>query len=165
MLITIIISLLTVILALRKPMKIVARISPIEATRYLENSTIKNCGIRKGKKNITVFSMAMANILGNKKRTLTTILTMGLSCVLFVIISNFVGNIDTEYEARKGLNNGQFELKLDYSLEWDEAYPENNLDSILKNNPLNESLIAKIKAIPEVKDVILKICALKAILV
>ena len=154
MLITIIISLLTVILALRKPMKIVARISPIEATRYLENSTIKNCGIRKGKKNITVFSMAMANILGNKKRTLTTILTMGLSCVLFVIISNFVRNIDTEYEARKGLNHGQFELKLDYSLEWDEAYPENNLDSILKNNPLNESLIAKIKAIPEVKDVI-----------
>ncbi len=193
-------SLLTVILALRKPMKIVAKISPIEATRYLENSTRKNQGMRRGKKNISVFSMAMANIVGNKKRTIETILTMGLSCVLFVIISNYVGNIDTEYEARifsmamanivgnkkrtietiltmglscvlfviisnyvgnidteyearRGLNHGQFELKLDYFLEWDEVYVENNLDSILKNNPLNESLIAKIRTIPGVQDV------------
>ena len=146
-------SLLTVILALRKPMKIVAKISPIEATRYLENSTRKNQGMRRGKKNVSVFSMAMANIVGNKKRTIETILTMGLSCVLFVIISNYVGNIDTEYEARRGLNHGQFELKLDYSLEWDEVYVENNLDLILKNNPLNESLIAKIRTIPGVQDV------------
>lgn len=146
-------SLLTVILALRKPMKIVAKISPIEATRYLENSTRKNQGMRRGKKTVSVFSMAMANIVGNKKRTIETILTMGLSCVLFVIISNYVGNIDTEYEARRGLNHGQFELKLDYSLEWDEVYVENNLDSILKNNPLNESLIAKIRTIPGVQDV------------
>lgn len=148
------ISLITVILALRKPMKIVANISPIEATRYLDNRSHKNQGIRKGRRDVTVFSMTMANVTGNKKRTVGTILTMGLSCVLFVIISNCIGNIDTEYEARKGLNHGQFELKLDYSLEWDEAYPENNLDSILRENPLNQSLIDKIKQISGVTDVI-----------
>src|SRR5699024_1434959 len=81
MLVSILISLLTVILALRKPMKIVSKISPIEATRYLENSTKKNHGMRKGQKNISVFSLAMANVVGNKKRTIGTILTMGLSCV------------------------------------------------------------------------------------
>lgn len=154
MLVSILISLLTVILALRKPMKIVSKISPIEATRYLENSTKKNHGMRKGQKNISVFSLAMANVVGNKKRTIGTILTMGLSCVLFVIIANFVGNIDTEYEARKGMNHGQFELKLDYSYEWDEAYPENNLDSILKKNPLNDTLIAEIERIPGVNKVL-----------
>lgn len=153
MLISVIVSLLTVMLALRKPMKIVSKISPIEATRYLENSTKKNQGMRKGKRNVSVFSMAMANVTGNKKRSIGTILTMGLSCVLFVIISNFVGNIDTEYEARRGLNHGQFELKLDYSLEWDEAYPENNLDSILRNNPLNDTLIKEIKNVPGVTNV------------
>ena len=147
------VSLLTIMLALRKPMKIVSGISPIEATRYLENSTKKNHGMRKGRQNVTVFSMAMANVTGNKKRTIGTILTMGLSCVLFVAISNYVGNIDTEYEARRGLNHGQFELKLDYALEWDEAYPENNLDSILRNNPLNESLLENIKNISGVTEV------------
>ena len=37
-LLCIFVSFLTVALALRKPMKIVSRISPSEATRYLENA-------------------------------------------------------------------------------------------------------------------------------
>lgn len=153
MLICIFVSFLTVVLALRKPMKIVSRISPIEATRYLDGSKTQKQGRRKGRKDVTVFSMAMANVTGNPKRTIATILTMGLSCVLFVIISNYVGNIDTEHEARIAINHGQFELQLDYSQNYDEAYPENNLDTILTDNPLNDSLIEEIKSIPGVTDV------------
>ena len=153
MLICIFVSFLTVVLALRKPMKIVSRISPIEATRYFDGSKTQKQGRRKGRKDVTVFSMAMANVTGNPKRTIATILTMGLSCVLFVIISNYVGNIDTEHEARIAINHGQFELQLDYSQNYDEAYSENNLDTILQNNPLNDSLIKEIKSIPGVTDV------------
>ena len=153
MLLCIFVSFLTVALALRKPMKIVSRISPIEATRYLENAETQKKGKRNGRKNVTVFSMAMANITGNPKRTIGTILTMGLSCTLFVIISNYVGNIDTEHEARLSVNHGQFELQLDYSAEYDERYPENNLDTILTDDPLNDSLIEEIKSIPGVTDV------------
>ena len=153
MLICIFVSFLTVVLALRKPMKIVSRISPIEATRYLDGSKTQKQGRRKGRKDVTVFSMAMANVTGNPKRTIATILTMGLSCVLFVIISNYVGNIDTEHEARIAINHGQFELQLDYSQNYDEAYPENNLDTILTDNPLNDSMIEEIKSIPGVTDV------------
>ena len=152
-LLCIFVSFLTVALALRKPMKIVSRISPIEATRYLENAETPKKGKRNGRKNVTVFSMAMANITGNPKRTIGTILTLGLSCALFVIISNYVGNIDTEHEARLSVNHGQFELQLDYSAEYDERYPENNLDTILTDNPLNDSLIEEIKSIPGVTDV------------
>ena len=153
MLLCIFVSFLTVALALRKPMKIVSRISPIEATRYLENVETQRKGKRNGRKNVTVFSMAMANVTGNPKRTIGTILTMGLSCTLFVIISNYVGNIDTEHETRLSVNHGQFELQLDYSAEYDERYPENNLDTILTDDPLNDSLIEEIKSIPGVTDV------------
>ena len=153
MLLCIFVSFLTIALALRKPMKIVSRISPIEATRYLENAETQKKGKRNGRKNVTVFSMAMANVTGNPKRTIGTILTMGFSCVLFVIISNYVGNIDTGHEARLSVNHGQFELQLDYSAEYDERYPENNLDTILTDNPLNDSLIEEIKSIPGVADV------------
>ena len=153
MLLCIFVSFFTVALALRKPMKIVSRISPIEATRYLENAETHKKGKRNGRKNVTVFSMAMANITGNPKRTIGTILTLGLSCALFVIISNYVGNIDTEHEARLSVNHGQFELQLDYSAEYDERYPENNLDTILTDDPLNDSLIEEIKSIPGVTDV------------
>ena len=154
MLLCIFVSFLTVALALRKPMKIVSRIAPIEATRYLENAETHKKGKRNGRKNVTVFSMAMANVTGNPKRTIGTISTQpGFSCVLFVIISNYVGNIDTEHEARLSVNHGQFELQLDYSAEYDERYPENNLDTILTDDPLNDSLIEEIKSIPGVTDV------------
>ena len=46
-------------------MKIVSRISPIEATRYLENAETHKKGKRNGRKNVTVFSMAMANVTGD----------------------------------------------------------------------------------------------------
>ena len=48
--------------------------------------------------------------------------------------------------------HGQFQIELHYSMK-DEAYPENNLNHILENNPLNEELIQKIQAIPEVTDI------------
>lgn len=147
------ISLLAVILALLKPMRIVSKISPIEATRYLDHATKKNQGSRRRKKSVSVFSIATANIAGNKKAAMRTILTMGLSCLLFVTISNYVGNIDVEYEARKTIPYGQLELMLDTPWQWDEAYQENNLDYLLKDNPLSEVFMEQIKSIPGVKAV------------
>lgn len=143
---------ITVCLALRKPMKIVGRISPIEAIRFLESTESKSLGIRKGKKEVKISSLAMANISGNKKRTLTTILTMGMSCILFVILANIIGNVDEEYIAREHVEHGQFMIELYYYMN-DTAYPQNNLDNILKDNPLNEELIQKIKAIDGVTDI------------
>lgn len=145
-------ALLTVILALQKPMKIVSKISPVEAVRYQESTSRKKGGIRKRKGEVSVFSIVLANITGNRKRTLSTIFTMGLSCVMFIVIANCAGNIDIEHQARREINHGQFQIKLDYSLT-DKAYPENNLDEILKDNPLNHELIDKIKEIPGVTDI------------
>ena len=44
---------------------------------------------------------------------------------------------------RLSVNHGQAELQ-DYSAEYDERYPENNLDTILTDDPLNDSLIEEI---------------------
>lgn len=145
------VSFLTVYLALRKPMKMVAKLSPVEAIRYQEN-TGKGQSLRKGKKYVTVKDMTLAGMAGNKKRTVTTICTMGLSCVLFVAIASFVGNVDNTYEARKSVEYGQFLIGLDYSLT-DTAYPENNLDHILKADPLSSDLVAGIKQLPGVTGV------------
>lgn len=54
------ISFATVALALRKPMKIVSNISPVEATRYVESSNEKQRGIRKGRKELNVFSHSIS---------------------------------------------------------------------------------------------------------
>lgn len=145
------IAFLTVRLALNKPMRMVAKISPVEAMRF-QGSQNAIQGIRKGHKKIGVGEMTMASISSNKKRTAVTIVTMGLSCVLFVALASFVSNMDAEYETRRTVEYGQFYLDLDYSLN-DKAYPENNLDQVLKHNPLNESTIKQIQNIPGVTEV------------
>ncbi len=144
-------SYFTMRLALRRPCRIVASISPVEAVRYQEN-TIGKQSVRRGKKTLSVKGMTMANLTGNRRRMISTIVSMGLSCVLFVVIANFVGNIDVEYDARRSVPHGQFQLELSYTMN-DKVYPERNLDSILEENPLGREMLQKIEEIPGVTEV------------
>lgn len=146
------VSFLTVLLALRKPMKIVSSISPVEAIRYTGNKGKRKGSTRKGSDKVTIKTLVSSNLSQNKRRTLGSIITMGLSCVLFIALSSFLSSVDSDYEARRHINHGDIQLDLEYSLD-DKAYPENNLDNILKENPLNNDLLEKIKAIDGVKEV------------
>lgn len=140
----------TVYLALKKPMRVVAAISPVEAMRYGEEG--RGTGLRKGKKELGVVGMTFANLSGKRRRTVATILSMGLSCVLFIVLANWLGNMDEAYMARVVVLHGQFQIELNYSMN-DVAYPENNLNHILENNPISEELIADIRKLPEVTDI------------
>lgn len=144
-------AVITVWIALKKPMKIVSSISPVEAMRYQESGKRRK-GIRRGRKTLSVAGMTMANLSGHKRRTAATIFSMGLSCILFVVIANVLGNMDMEYAARRNVPHGQFQISLDYS-RGDKAYPENNLDRILADNPLNQELLEKIAGLEGVTEV------------
>ena len=100
----------TVWLALKKPMRMVASISPVEAMRYQEGG--KRAGFRKGKRSMCVVSLTFANLSSHRKRTVSTIISMGLSCVLFVVFASLLGNMDAEYEARTQIPYGQFQIQL-----------------------------------------------------
>lgn len=152
---TMILAFLTVWLAMIKPKRSIAKVSAVEAISYrdgIQKKSSKKSGIRKGSENINERKLALANIASGKKQAVLTMATMGLSCVMFVVMANCLGNIDTNFEARKSVAHGQFEIALDYTF-YDEAYPENNLDIILKTNPLDSSLIQEIKAIDGVTEV------------
>lgn len=150
-----VLALFTVWLSLKKPMRIVAAISPVEAVRYEEN-TSRRKQVRKGKKAISVNGMTLANLSANRNRTIRTICTMGLSCVLFVTLSSLAGNIDNEYNVRMNVEHGRFALGLDYDMN-DEAYPENNLVNIQKENLLGTEFQEKLKEIPGVTSVTARI--------
>lgn len=147
----IILVVITVYLALRRPMRIVSHVSPVQAIQYQENSSDR-IGIRKGKQSLDVIGITIANIKNHKKRTVMTIITMGLSCILFVVLSNLTCNMDITYQARQDMEYGQFCIEMDYSLN-DSAYPENNLYNIQKNYPINDEFIHQVKAIPEVTKI------------
>ncbi|MDE5933840.1 MAG: ABC transporter permease, partial [Lachnospiraceae bacterium] len=95
-------SLLTVIISCRKPGRIAAKVSPIEAVRYTEGDTSQRAEKRRtgkhrhaGKHHIirkrkaetgaSIFQMAWANLSRNRKKTAITVLSLSLSIVLLNI--------------------------------------------------------------------------------
>lgn len=152
-----ILSTFTVFLGLRKPMKMAAKISPVEAMRYQE--TIKGKKTRKGYYELSVFRLMISNLSRNKKRTIMTICTMGLSCILFVIVANIASSMNAEDNARRTIEKGDFYIRLDFSAN-DTAYPENNLNHIQQLHLMDTSFIEQIKAIEGITKVETRNCIL-----
>lgn len=150
-LIVILAVLLTVYLSLLKPMRMAARISPIEAIRYQESSAQKR-NIRKGYDTVNVSRLCTANLVRNRKRTLVTMTTMGLSCVLFMSLAGLMNSMSPEDIARRTIEMGDFHIQLDYSLN-DRIYPENNLNHLQRENYFNEALFDDIRSIQGVTDI------------
>ena len=141
---------LTVWLSLLKPIRIARKVSPVEAIRYQENTGSRK--LRRGHHEVTVSTLTMANLTRNKKRTTVTILTMGLSCVLFICISAVLSSASAEDLARRNVPEGNFHISLDYSTD-DAEYPENNLDSLVQQAYFNEAFLAELSAIDGVEQV------------
>lgn len=147
----ILVVLFTVYISLLKPMRMASRISPIEAVRYQESSA-NNRKIRKGHETVNVTRLCIANLTRNRKRTVVTLMTMGLSCVLFMSLAGLMNSMSPEDIARRTVEVGDFHISLNFSQN-DKVYPENNLDSMQLENYFNEELLDRIQDIEGVTDI------------
>lgn len=143
-------SLATVAVSLRKPIRMAKRVSPVEAIRYQENSSDRKS--RKGHREIKTSTLTLANLTRNKRRTAVTILTMGLSCVLFICVSAVLSSISAEDLARRNIPKGDFRISLDYARH-DKEYPENNLDSLVQQEYFSEDFLARLLSIEGVEKI------------
>lgn len=82
---------------------------------------------------------------------------MGLSCILFVVIANVAGNMDTEYEARSYIEKGDFYITLDYKLN-DRTYPENSMHHVQQLNLFGEEQLDRIRQIDGVTKIETRKC-------
>ena len=126
-----IICTLMVKLSVRKPLKIAATTSPVEAVRYIayRNAPMQS---RKHNKKISPYSLALLNLGRDKKKTASTLLSLifgGL--LLFISASAAVSNTPEQFVREKFfVNGGSFRIYLS-----EESVGKNET-----NNPLNESL-------------------------
>ncbi len=143
-------ALITVALSLRKPIRLAKRISPVESIRYQENTV--GMKTRKGHREVKVSTLTLANLTRNKRRTAVTILTMGLSCVLFICMSAVLSSMSAEDIARRNIPEGDFRITLDY-VRHDVEYPEHNLDSLVQQNYFSDDFLAELLSIEGVESV------------
>lgn len=149
MLLVVAVVLFTVYLSLLKPSRMAGKISPVEAMKYQESSGGKK--IRKGNVSVSVSRLAKANLVRNRKRTAVTMITMGLSCVLFMSLAGILNSMSADDIADRQLEGADFRIELDYSVN-DETYPENNLDVINQNNPFTGDLLQQIQSIKGMEE-------------
>ncbi len=88
-------SLITVVISCRRPGRIAAKVSPIEAIRYTEGGGRKKLR-RGGESGASIWRMAWANLGRNKKKTVITVLSMSLSVVLLNITAAAAASFDLE---------------------------------------------------------------------
>lgn len=151
LLLTVILAMLfTVWISLLKPIRMAKKVSPVEAIRYQENTGSKK--LRKGHREIKVTTLTLANLTRNKRRTTVTILTMGLSCVLFICASAVLSSTSAKDIARRNIPEGEFRIALDYSLN-DKEYPENNLENLVQQNFFSDAFLTQLSDIKGVEKV------------
>lgn len=88
-------SLVTVLLSCRKPGRIAARVSPIEAVRYTEGDGVKGRS-RKSGKGVSLFSMARANLSRSRGKTAVTVTSLALAVVLLTMTVTFANGFDMD---------------------------------------------------------------------
>lgn len=87
-------ALITVLISIRKPGKVAAQYSAIEAMRYSEKPLR-----RKSKKTTDggkLYRMAFSNLSRNKKRTVLSVLSMTFSLVLFLCVCTISSGLDMD---------------------------------------------------------------------
>ncbi|MGM0213515.1 ABC transporter permease [Enterococcus sp. AZ109] len=144
------ISLLTVIIASLRPMRLASKIMPIEAIRYTGQNETKRKK-RKGFIDLNLERLTGANLSRNKKRTIITIVSLGLIGILFVTVSTVFNCMDPQDIARQEMAE-DFRLELDT---WggDQMAPERDWNNLQQNNPLTPETLQQIAAIPGVEEV------------
>ena len=93
-------SLITVLLSCAKPGKMAAKVSPVEAAKYVENTAHKKK--KRTTRGAKIHQMAFANLGRNKRKTALVMVSLALAVVLLNILVTFTGGFDMErYLAKK----------------------------------------------------------------
>ena len=129
-------------ISIRKPVKIAAGISPIEAVRF----TPVQKDIRSRKKNIKLnpVSMGIANFRRDRKKTISIVASLSIGGILLMVVSSIVLVRSPEQIARLYFPDSDYKIYLQDLSE----------EMLVKGNPLNEELKQEVLSVDGVTDII-----------
>ena len=129
-------------ISIRKPVKIAAGISPIEAVRF----TPVQKDIRSREKNIKLnpVSMGIANFKRDRKKTISIVASLSIGGILLMVVSSIVLVRSPEQIARLYFPDSDYKIYLQDLSE----------EMLVKGNPLNEELKQEVLSVDGVTDII-----------
>jgi putative ABC transport system permease protein len=133
-------ALVTVFVSTRKPGKVAAGVSPIEAVRYTEGGSKTGKGLKRSTNGGKIYRMALSNLGRNKLRTVLVVISMSLSLIL----------LNTVFALSRGFDMDKF---LSKSVDTDILIGHDNYFNVLERfespeDELSESFITAVKSQP-----------------
>lgn len=138
-------------ISVRKPARIAAAVSPMEALRYVPWDEMKQAGGRKLCRRLTPLGLATMNFSKNKKKAAITMLSLGLGGILFMTAATYMSSFDRDGFARQGyFRNAEFHI---YYTQAAVELSENGISGLQVQAPLGEEMVAEISALEGVERV------------
>ena len=125
---------LTVRLSLRKPARLAASVSPIDASRYMGQQSGKKRQARLSEK-ISPVMLAKKHISTNRKKNVLTVLSLVLTGVLLMGLSSVLSSINARDMSLSGFPRGQFIINIS-----DERLRNDPLEQVQASAPFTDSL-------------------------
>lgn len=144
-LLSIIICLFIVSISIRKPVKIAAGISPLEAIRYLPVQGKAAHGKRTHRK-LRPVVLGFMNFTRDRKKSVSITVSLSVGGILLLVISSILLVRAPEMQARQYFPDGDYKIYLDAD------QPEAEI--MAEGNPLNEDLKQEILSIDGVTDIL-----------
>ena len=138
--------------ALRKPAKLLANASPIEAMKFRDGET---AGSHKALKQITPDSLAKSNLHTNRKKNRMSIISLSISGTLMIALAILVSSINLPAMIRQSY---PMDEDFQIGIQMDNFYER--FPTIIQNNPLSDELMGQITDIPGVQKIILDECVM-----
>lgn len=145
-------DLLTVFISIQKPAKIAAHVSPMEALRTTGyESDEKKTVTKRLHRKITPFHLARMSNTRNWKKTLFTMISLGVGGILFMVAAAFVTSLDIyEYSRQGQYKFGEFDLTLSYNAI---SLNKRGQLGVQMETPFYKELLEKITRIDGVKKI------------
>ena len=157
-------EMITVLISVRRPAKTASSVSPVEAAKYSgynvraeKKRGKKRAGratekhTKKLARKITPVSLAMMSSARNRKRSVLTLLSLGVDGVLYMIAAVYVSSTSLEGYARTGeFQYGEFLFNYSYNVTQTAEHGQTDLQL---EHPMDENLIRQIRAVDGVEDV------------
>ena len=129
-------------ISIRKPVKIAAGISPIEAVRFTPAQ--KDIRSRRKKIKLNPVSMGIANFKRDRKKTISIVASLSIGGILLMVVSSIVLVRSPEQIARLYFPDSDYKIYLQDLSE----------EMLVKGNPLNEELKQEVLSVDGVTDII-----------
>ena len=142
--------LITVMLSITKPAKLVGRVSPLEAAKQtIENQSKKQT--KQLERKLSPLNLAIMSRKVNRKKFIMTTLSLGLTGVVFMLGATFISSYNIEKNARQGAYEFN-DIGITLSQNAIDLH-ENGKIGLLLEKPFSDEFIQKIEQIDGVNSI------------